>query len=174
MGKQPTHEVFLIYILRGLREEYKKLKSFVYTRDSGFSFEELHNYLVTHEFVNPDLSSVTSSNRGLLPTPPPTVNYVGRSSSVVPCMTSASLHPLLMKAADVTYATNIKGLYKPRTRKQPMGRNSSEGRIAVEVRKKGEVVIAETSLESLERGDERDAYDEVASAIKVAEKADAV
>ncbi|GAA0167569.1 hypothetical protein LIER_40406 [Lithospermum erythrorhizon] len=76
IGKQPTHEVFIIYILRGLDEEYKDLKSMVYSRGSQIKCEELHNYLPTHAFVNPNISQKAPSlSRGLLPTPP-SVQYV--------------------------------------------------------------------------------------------------
>ncbi|GAA0156290.1 hypothetical protein LIER_38248 [Lithospermum erythrorhizon] len=71
----PT-EVFLLYILRGLRDEFRDLKPFIYGRGSQITFEELHNYLLTHEFVNCDApGSSLVSTQGLLPTPPPIAHY---------------------------------------------------------------------------------------------------
>ncbi|GAA0170834.1 hypothetical protein LIER_25013 [Lithospermum erythrorhizon] len=55
---------FLLYILRGLRDEFRGLKAFIYGRGSQITFEELHNYLLTHEFVNGDApgSSLVSNS----------------------------------------------------------------------------------------------------------------
>ncbi|GAA0139634.1 hypothetical protein LIER_01140 [Lithospermum erythrorhizon] len=71
IGKEPPQDVFLIYILRGSREDYKDLKFSMVSRGSNFTFEELHNYLLTHEFVNTD--PIPPPSHGLLPTPPPSV-----------------------------------------------------------------------------------------------------
>ncbi|GAA0149767.1 hypothetical protein LIER_08864 [Lithospermum erythrorhizon] len=79
IGKQPPHETFLIYILRGLKEEFKDLKSIVYSHGSAMSFEELRNYLGTHEFVNPVHPIVSPVFDGLLPTPPPIAQYAARA-----------------------------------------------------------------------------------------------
>ncbi|KAG9160328.1 hypothetical protein Leryth_022652 [Lithospermum erythrorhizon] len=53
IGKQPSHEVFLIYILKGLRIEYKTLKHLC-------------------------PASITLSTQGILPTPPLVANYAHR------------------------------------------------------------------------------------------------
>ncbi|GAA0173938.1 hypothetical protein LIER_27438 [Lithospermum erythrorhizon] len=81
IGKQLPHETFLIYILRGLKEDFKDLKSLVYSRGSHMSFEELRNFLGTHEFVNLVTPLMSSPSDGLLPTPPPIVQYVARPSA---------------------------------------------------------------------------------------------
>ncbi|GAA0153962.1 hypothetical protein LIER_37777 [Lithospermum erythrorhizon] len=78
-GKQPPHDVFLIYILKGLCHEYRDLKMNIFSRSSTVTFEELHNYLLTHEYVNPDLHTpVEPSSSGILPTPPPTAQFASR------------------------------------------------------------------------------------------------
>ncbi|GAA0155046.1 hypothetical protein LIER_38008 [Lithospermum erythrorhizon] len=61
------------------------MKNTIFSYGSPITFEELHHYLLTHEFVNPDLLSVgSSSTKGILPTPPPSVNYVARDQGYAP------------------------------------------------------------------------------------------
>ncbi|GAA0187377.1 hypothetical protein LIER_34665 [Lithospermum erythrorhizon] len=100
MGKALPQDVFLIYILRGLGDEYREVKNTVYTRWSQVTFEELHNLLLTHEFVNPETHLLDSdSSRGLLPTPPPSDQFVPPDNS----------NPLLLKYISQTPTLNRSG-----------------------------------------------------------------
>ncbi|GAA0149466.1 hypothetical protein LIER_08627 [Lithospermum erythrorhizon] len=63
-------------------ERTKDVKNIVYSRGPQLTYEELHNLLLTHEFVNPlTQQREADSASGLLPTPPPTGNFATRDNN---------------------------------------------------------------------------------------------
>ncbi|GAA0166774.1 hypothetical protein LIER_40253 [Lithospermum erythrorhizon] len=65
--------------LNHAKSTYDSLAAIVYSRGSAMSFEELRNYLGTHEFVNPVHPIALHVSDGLLRTPPPIAQYAARA-----------------------------------------------------------------------------------------------
>jgi hypothetical protein len=68
-GRPFSLEDFNLYIFRGLRGEFKDLVTSHVTKTEPLSYANLHNYLLTHEFLHKTSLQSLAVNSPLLPTP---------------------------------------------------------------------------------------------------------
>ena len=68
-GRPLSLEDFNLYIFRGLRGEFKDLVTSLVTKAEPLSYTDLHNHLLTHEFLHKSSFPSLAVNPPLLPTP---------------------------------------------------------------------------------------------------------
>jgi len=69
VGRPLSLEDFNLYIFRGLRGEFKDLVTSLVTKAEPLSYADLHNHLLTHEFLHKSSLPSLAANPPLLPTP---------------------------------------------------------------------------------------------------------
>jgi len=68
-GQPISLEDFNLYIFHGLRGEFKNLVTSLMTKAEPLSYANLHNHLLTHEFLHKTSFPSLAVNPSLLPTP---------------------------------------------------------------------------------------------------------
>jgi hypothetical protein len=68
-GRPLSLEDFNLYILHGLRGEFKNLVTSLVNKAEPLSYADLHNHLLTHEFLHKSFLPSLAANPPLMPTP---------------------------------------------------------------------------------------------------------